>query len=145
MAEERIIWQPNEIPLEEWEAMSRADQINWWKSRQAKTLHKKPHMKRAIDLYNKGTLTETGFFTFVATNAVPKEIEQFVKVCPPDLLAKLKEYLTEHGEDEQKWPRTYSIRTYFPWVTPEEIEETERREQEQLWNGVRLLKAYFHR
>jgi len=66
-----------------------------------------------------------------------------VKACPPDILAELKSALSHYGPDESKWPRMFCMASYFPWVTPEEIAESKRKEQEQIWAGVRLLKEHF--
>jgi hypothetical protein len=146
MTKERLIWRPNEIPLDQWERMSREDQIKWWKDHQEQDSQEqpppKPHMKKAISLYDRGEITQTEFCTWVMKYAALEEIEEFVRVCPPELMSKLKEDLDQHGQDETKWPRTYYMASYAPWVTAEAIEESRRREQEQIWNGVRLLKAH---
>ncbi len=89
MTQEHIIWRPNEIPLERWEALSRADQIKWWKDRQGPPAPK-PHMKKAIRLWNRGMITQHEFLSFVANSATLDEIEEFVRECPPDLLATLR-------------------------------------------------------
>ena len=145
MTRERLLWRPNEISREEWEAMSRADQIKWWKDHQDKTPYTKPHMIEAVELYNKGFITQMEFSSFVAKSIAPEELEEFIQACPPDLLAVLKESLASYGDDETKWPRTFSIASYVPWITTEEINESRRQEQEQIWRGVRILKEYFRR
>jgi hypothetical protein len=144
MTNQRIIWRPNEIPLEQWEAMSRADQIQWWKDRQGPP-DPRPQMKKAIRLYHRGIITQHEFPQFVAKWATPDEIESFVRDCPAELLARLHEELDHYGPDETRWPRTFHSGCYAPWVTPEEIKEAQRQEQESIWNGMRLLKAYFSR
>jgi hypothetical protein len=143
MARERIIWCPNEIPSEEWEAMSRADQTKWWKDHRDEMPYTKPHMKETVELYNEGCITQMEFCSVVAKLVVPEEIEDFFQACPLDLVAILKESLASYGDDETKWPRTFSIASYAPWVTAEEIKESQRQEQEQIWSGVRILKDYF--
>jgi hypothetical protein len=50
--------------------------------------------------------------------------------------------LAQYGPDESNWPQTFQMATYAPWVTAEEIKDSERRQQEQIWTGVRLLKKY---
>jgi len=99
-------------------------------------------MKEAISLYNKGVITVGGFVCLVYELAAPAEIEEFLSACPADLLSALKESLASYGEDESTWPRTFCIASYAPWVTPEEIEESRRREQQRIWDGVRLLKRW---
>ena len=141
MSEERLIWRPNEIPLEKWEAMPREEQIRWWQDHQLPP-PAKPHMKKAITLYDKGHITQHEFCAFVAQIAAPEEIEEFVQHCPPQLIEVLKVQLAEYGPDESSWPRTVRMATYAPWVTAEEIRDSERRQQEQIWTGVRLLKKY---
>jgi hypothetical protein len=144
MTKERLIWRPNGISLDQWEKMSREDQIKWWKDHQEKDRQEsprpKPHMKEAISLYDRGVITQTEFCVRVAKSAALEEIGEFVRECPPELMSTLKEDLDQYGPDESRWPRYYSIASFWPWVTPEEIEESRRREQEQIWNGVRLLK-----
>lgn len=144
MAKERLIWRPNAVSPEAWEAMSREEQINWWKA-QRSPARPKSHVKEAISHYAKGHFTEIDFVTFVSEHVEPEEIEEFVRACPPDLLAILRDALADYGEDESVWPRTFHAGSHFPWVTPEEIGESTRRKQEQIWRGVRLLKEYFRR
>jgi hypothetical protein len=144
MTKERLNWRPNEISPAAWEAMTREEQIHWWKSRTA-PLWPKPHMAEAITLYDKGNITLSEFVARVLELAVPEEIEGFLRACPPGLLGALRESLAAYGEDEAAWPRTFCMASYFPWVTAEEIESSQRREQEAIWSGVRLLKEYFSR
>jgi len=144
MTEERLIWRPNEISPTAWETMTREEQIQWWKTRTA-PLRPKAHMVEPVALYEKGNITVSEFVTRVLELAVPDEIEGFVRACPPELLAALRESLAAYGEDEAAWPRTFRLASYFPWVTAEVIEESRRHEQEAIWSGVRLLKDYFSR
>ncbi len=144
MTKERLIWCPNEISPAAWEAMTREEQIQWWKSRTAPQ-RPKATMAEAVALYDKGYITVSEFVTRVLELAVPDEIEGCVRACPPELLAALRESLAVYGEDEAAWPRTFRMGSYFPWVTAEEIEESKRREQQAIWSGVRLLKEYFSR
>jgi hypothetical protein len=136
---ERPIWRPNAIPADEWEAMSREEQIACWKANREPPSPKR-HMSQAIRYYEEGNLTQSEFCLWVIRFATRQEIEEFVAQCPSELMSVLKDYLGKYGEDESRWPRTYCMRSYFPWTTPEEIEESERREHEQIWSGVRLLK-----
>jgi hypothetical protein len=99
-------------------------------------------MKTAIILYNKGHITQHEFCAFVAKIAAPEELEEFIQKCPPELMDVLKRQLAEYGPDESKWPRTFHLASYAPWVTPEEYEDSLFREQERIWNGVRLLKKH---
>jgi hypothetical protein len=95
-----------------------------------------------IDCYREGTIARGGFCSEVARIAVPEEIQEFLEECPPDLLEALQKDLAVYGEDEFNWPRTFCIACHAPWLTPEQIEEAQRQEQEAIWNGVRLLKRY---
>jgi hypothetical protein len=144
MTKERMIWRPNEIAPTAWEAMTREEQVNWWKSRRVPA-SPQGHMADAVALYGEGNITQGEFITLVLQLAAPEEIEGFVRACPPALLAALRESLAAYGDEEAVWPRTYSMASYFPWVTAEEIEESRRREQEVIWRGVRLLKELFSR
>jgi len=127
MTRDHLIWRPNAIAPDDWEALTREEQIAWWKAQQ-KPPGLKRHMKEAIALYDEGNITLGDFISLVYKLAVPEEIEEFVRVCPPDMLAALKESLAIYGDDEKAWPRTYSIAAHFPWVTPEEIEKSKRQE-----------------
>ena len=141
MMREQLIWRPNAIPLDVWEAMSRDDQIAWWKA-QEKPREPKRHMKVAISMYKKGFITLGEFVCLVYKLAAAEEIEEFMRLCPAEMLAALKESLTSYGDDEETWPRLIYGACYDPWVPPEEIEESRRQEQERIWAGVRLLKQY---
>jgi hypothetical protein len=142
MAKERIVWRPNAIPAEQWDAMSRADQIQWWEDRQELPCPK-PHMREAIGLYERGDLTGTEFTVWVMRYACLEEMADFLRECPPELLARITETLTQYGDDETQWPRTYHLACYAPWIAADKIKAAQRREQEEIWNGVRLLKKFF--
>jgi len=101
-------------------------------------------MIRAIELYIQGQITQNEFSFSVCKLAVREEVEEFIRVCPPDLMAGLRKMLTSYGPDESRWPRSFSICCYAPWVTDEEIMRSQKLEQEQVWNGVRLLKEFIH-
>jgi len=139
MSRERLIWRPNAIPLDVWEAMSREKQIAWWKA-QEKPPGPKRHMKVAISMHRKGIITLGEFVCLVYQLAAAEEIEEFLKLCPADMLSTLKESLASFGDDEKTWPRFFGSANYAPWVTPEEIEESTRQLQERIGDGVRLLK-----
>jgi hypothetical protein len=144
MTEERPIWRPNEIPPLEWERIPRADQIKWWKDREPSPGKKLP-MKRAVQLFRRGVITLLEFSAWVIANAAEDEIEEFVQICPPDLMAALQETLARAPADgdAEGWASRIFIHTrvYAPWVTQEEIKESERRDHEQYWAGVKLLRA----
>jgi hypothetical protein len=146
MTKERLIWRPNEISPEEWDALSREEQIQWWKDLEAsRPKRAKPHMIHAVDVYNRGDITKTEFGNYVCRLAIRDEMEEFIRLCPPDLMAEIKRMLANHpGDDQTKWPRTFYIACYAPWVTAEQIEESKRKEQEQTWNGIRILKEFIH-
>jgi hypothetical protein len=140
MMREQLIWRPNAVPLEVWEAMTREAQIAWWKSQSNEPPQPKRHMKEAISQYNKGIITLGEFVCVICKLAAQDEIEEVVRECPDDLLSALNDSLASYGEDESTWPRTCYIACDAPWVTPEEIESSRRQEQQQIWDGVRLLK-----
>jgi hypothetical protein len=82
---ERLGWRPNEIPPEQWERLSHADQLKWWKDR-VKTATPKPHMKKGIALYNEGQFTIGSFLCFTVQHATLEEVNEFERECPPVLL-----------------------------------------------------------
>ena len=127
MTRERLIWRPNAVPPDVWEAMSREDQIAWWKAQPKAPSKPKRRMKDAITQDNKGIITIGEFVCLVYKLAAPDEIEEFVSACPAELLSKLKESLGSYGEDESAWPRTFYSACYAPRVRPEEIEESRAR------------------
>jgi hypothetical protein len=139
MARERIIWRPNSIAPEIWEAMSREKQFAWWKSQPGDAPPKR-HMKTAIGQYYRGIILRSEFPDAVFRRATLDEIDEFLNECPADLLLTLKESLDAYGEDESAWPHFLCSACFPPWVTQKEIEESERKAQENIWNGVRLLK-----
>jgi hypothetical protein len=96
----------------------------------------------AVRLYNKGFITRHEFVSSVAKWGSLNEMDEFIRDCPSDLMEYLKAELESYGVDESKWPRTFRAGSYFPWVTAQEIEESQSQEQECIWNGVRLLKQH---
>jgi hypothetical protein len=83
-------------------------------------------MAEAVALYDEGNITQGEFVTLVLQLAAPEEIEGFVRACPPELLAALRESLAAYGDDEAAWPRTYRIASYFRWC-PVTVDRLERR------------------
>ena len=142
---ERIIWRPNEVSPDQWDAMTRAEQIAWWKDREArKPISPKPHMMKAIALYSQGNITLTDFCTFAISHATADEIGEFIAECPPELMTALTQRLALYPEDaEDEWPRTFQIRSYAPWVTSDEIKAFEQEEENRFRDGVRVLREYF--
>jgi hypothetical protein len=140
MTQERLIWRPNAVAPDVWEAMSQEAQVAWWKAQPKGPPRPKRRMTEAIAQYKRGIVTASAFVSVVYELAAPDEIEEFLAACPADLISVLKESLADYGEDEATWPRTYSSACYPPWLIPEEIEESRRHAQKQIWDGVRLLK-----
>jgi hypothetical protein len=58
VAEERLIWRPNEVSPDEWDRLSRNQQIQWWKDH-ATPPKPPPHPLRAVALYHEGKITRS--------------------------------------------------------------------------------------
>ena len=89
-----------------------------------------------------GEITQNEFLACVVRHAVPEQIEAFMAQCPADLLAALRERLEMYDTATGIGPVTFRLGTYAPWVTDDEIAESQRQDQERVWRGVRLLKGY---
>ena len=89
---ERLIWRPNRSPPDQWEGMTRAEQIAWWKENRLPP-NPKSHVVTAISHYEEGTIAQSYFLVLVANLAAPEEIEEFIRVCPRDLMARLQKDL----------------------------------------------------
>lgn len=141
MSEEQLVWRPNHISPEEWNAKTREEQIAYWDSRPRKEAPKR-HMTDVIGLYEGGAITSAECFLLLCKLAADDEVEWFVSVCPPQVMSLLLESLAAYGEDEAAWPRTVAIVCYAPWVSAEDVERSQGREQEAIWHGVRILKSH---
>jgi hypothetical protein len=147
MSQERLIWRPNSIPLSEWEKMPREEQIRWWKSRQEP--YRKPDMKRALKSYQKGSITLHEFPTYVCLFADKAEIAEFFEICPAELVDALKKKLNQlpADDDDIGWSKIVWLGSacYAPWVTKEEIQESDRQRDQDFRVGVKLLRAHLRK
>ncbi len=98
----------------------------------------KPHMVKAIELYEIGHITQTEFVNFVPQITTLEEIEEFIKACPPDLMVSLKEFVASYNKSHI----TFHMGSYVPGVTSEQIKESQRKEKEQMEKGIQLLKKH---
>jgi hypothetical protein len=97
MTQERLIWRPNTVAPDVWEAMSREAQVAWWKAEPNGPPRPKRRMTEAIAQYKRGIVTASDFVCRVYELAAPDEIGEFLAACPADLLSVLQESLANYG------------------------------------------------
>ena len=148
---ERLIWRPNCIPAEQWEAMDRADQIAWWKADQAKQpISVEPTPARLVEAYNSEYVTLFGFVSKIFEVVTDENIIEFAKTCPVDLWEQIEKEvasLPPDGDDAQ-WSEIRILCSggiYPPWFDAEEErksrEESNRKCIARMRHGVRLIRA----
>src|SRR4051794_27763418 len=122
---ERLIYRPNSFTPEEWDALSRDQQIKWWKDQTSREPKGLPiHPLRAVRLYRKGIITQAEILSVAFMHLTEENMQEFLDGCPAEVLQKLQETvdLLPANDDDQGWSQLVSIEagSYAPWVTDEE-------------------------
>jgi hypothetical protein len=142
---ERHIWRPNSFTPEEWEKLSREQQITWWKD-QVEPEPKGPaiHPLWAVRGYAKGIITKAECLAFVFTRLTEGNEKEFLVGCPADVLRQLQEEADRlpANDDDQGWGQLISIESacYFPWVTDQEIQQGQKETRRRFREGVAVFR-----
>jgi hypothetical protein len=141
---ERIIWRPNAIALEDWNGLSREEQIQWWKNQQPKRASDRPNPMKMIVLYDRGVLTRTEMLNQIVHSLTEENIARFLEYCPADVWDELHEVVAglPEDDDDQSWGKLISIASvsFAPWVTLDEIRRVEEESNRQFRAGVALFR-----
>jgi hypothetical protein len=145
MNNERLIWHPNEISPEEWNELSREQQIQWWRDRQPKHVPVKNPL-RHINYFKEGKQTLVGVIAGIFDHLTDENIMEFIDNCPAEVMHALiskAETMPPDGDDNG-WEQVlvFSGACYAPWVTAEEIKESERRQRQDFRDGIRVFRAH---
>ena len=139
---DRLIYRPNHFTPDEWDNLSREQQIRWWKDRQPK--RSSPHPRKGLRLYAKGTITKAEIPGFVFDNLTEDNLEEFIGSCPEDVLQLLRNTAASFPADgdDQGWSQLVRIQgvCYPPWVTQEEIRQELQERDRRFREGVRVLR-----
>jgi hypothetical protein len=140
---ERPIWRPNSFTPDEWNRLSREDQIRWWKDRQPKPQRLDP--MKAIRLFRMGTITALEMPGFVFVNLTKENVQQFLGGCPSEELQVLRQKAASlpANADEEGWSRLVSIQSacHDPWVTEDEIRQDRQETDRRFRQGVELFRT----
>ena len=146
MREQRIVWRPNSFTPEEWDALSRDEQIQWYKDNKPKDrLPSNP--QQAVEAYFEGALTDGEFQFRVFERVTEDNVQEFVEKCPPDVQIFLRQQTLDYppDEDDEGWGQLRIIQSYCysPWAEPtrEEIQEAEKESIRLVRQGVRLFRS----
>ena len=143
MTREDHIWRPNVIPEETWNAKSAGEQADWWRDKLKSNLATKGSMLEVPRLYVDGMITLSECFTLICKRATESESSEFVEKCPAEILASLRDELVHHKENDRAgWPRAIHMASYTPWTSEDENETSLVAEQQQIWDGVAILKRH---
>lgn len=139
------IWRPNGFTPEEWRRLTRDQQARWWKDQESKEpVGREP--LRAIDLYREGAIAKGETPSAVFRRLTEKNVREFLTHCAPDLLLLVREHAASlpADDDEERWGEVVHIfgGEYDPWVTVEEIRETEEEAQHRFREGLRVFRAH---
>lgn len=142
--QEPIVWRPNSISQEEWDSKSRERQIAWWRETCEKDeINGKRSMIDILKFYEEGVITLSGCTSMICKRANHNEIPDFLNQCPAEIITHLRKFLHRfQGNDPEKWPRSFFMGSYAPWMTVDQIEACKNNEQQLQWNGVTILKQY---
>jgi hypothetical protein len=143
MDKQPLIFRPNSFTRDEWDNLSREQQIQWWKDQQPKSVRPVDPL-RFVEHYSKGITTRNELKFAVFRCIVPANIHAFLDGCPPDILQDLNQFATTFPEDddEQQWQQTIFIqgRTEAPWTTAEEIEKEDEERKKCFREGLRIFR-----
>lgn len=144
---DRPIWRPNCFSTDQWEALSREEQVQWWnvenESQQAADGPRSP--SRAAELYTRGVITKTGAALYVFERITVENVNSFLATCPQEILQLVidgaRRLPSDHDDEWWKELRLSSGTSYAPWVSEEEVKSAEEELCKQLREGVRIFRA----
>ena len=139
---DRPILRPNAISPNEWDNLSRENQIQWWKDHSTPT--KPSHPLRAITLYKKGMIAKSEIPIFVFERLTVDNVREFIEGCPTELLtllqAKAKKLPADDDDDGWKNVIIHHGAKYAPWIPMEDIREAEE-ESDRRYREGRVLEV----
>jgi hypothetical protein len=143
---ERLIYCPNCFTLDEWEKLSREEQIQWWRDQRAKEPPRLPVQPlTVVRNYERGMLTDMSFGPILFSHLTAENIHEFLKSCPADVLNQLREYASRLPPDgDPGWSDFIMVSSacYPPWVTEEEILQSQRDRDRRFHDGLRIFRAH---
>src|SRR5207253_8311413 len=139
---ERIIWRPNAISPEEWDKMTREEQIQWYRDEATRAPKAPPpHPLVWQQHYLEGRISEGELWSDVFQHLTENNVEEFITGCCPKVLDILSRKAEEMpGDiDEYGWTQYVIARMilYAPWVAPEEAAASEARWRRRIREGVK--------
>lgn len=143
---DRPIWRPNCFSPEQWQSLSREEQIHWWTEKnggqQAEDGARSPN--RATDLYARGVITKKDVPLYVFERITVENVKSFFVFTPQEireLVIDAASQLPPDG-DEKGWNdlRQLSGRSYAPWVSNAEVMSADEAQHRQLREGVRIFR-----
>jgi hypothetical protein len=144
MENQRIIQRPNCLTSQQWEALSREEQIAWWISRAPvqEPSHRGPLEHLAS--YQQGALTDAELQTCVFESLTELNVMELDRY-PEDLLQALAATSAElpADDDETGWCQMIRIfgGMYAPGVTPQDIQQAEESQSRRFREGVGVFRA----
>ncbi len=143
---ERLIHRPNEFTAEEWESLTREQQIAWCKTDMARK-PKGPPLDPLIyvQMFEEGSLTTFDTAIRVFEHLTVGNLATVIAGCSPPALSALTEVAARFpgDSDDLGWTQKLFVRmvAYAPWVTAEDIQRIEEQQSRQLRDGVRLFRT----
>jgi hypothetical protein len=149
MDEQPIIWRPNCFTREEWDGLSREQQIQWckdhWHEGRSPRDPRQYNPLRPVRLYENGTLTQSELVHYVFEHITQDNVDAFLSECPADILLRLRRCANKfpNDDDEERWGRFYFIegRCFPPWVSAEEIQKADEERMQYFREGLRVFRA----
>ena len=137
------IWRPNSFTVEAWDNLGREEQIRWWEAQETRS--PPPEPSKGVEAYLKGTITRAELPTIIFERLTLTNVNEFLTTCPADVLELLRMHAYElpaDGDDEG-WGKLISIQgvCYAPWVTKEEIRESQLDSARQFRQGVQVFRS----
>ena len=139
---ERPIWRPNSFTVEAWDNLGREEQIRWWEAQETRS--PPPEPSKGVEAYLKGTISRAELPTIIFERLTLTNVNEFLTTCPADVLEFLRmpaDELPADGDDEG-WGKLISILggCYAPWVTNEEIRDSQLDSARQFRQGVHVFR-----
>jgi hypothetical protein len=101
--------------------------------------------KKVLRFWKHGWLGKREFHFLLFQTLTPENLEEFLRIVPPDILEELKRVAGEAPTTDEAWSETISIRSWCgPWN--EEIAARVREEEEQASRryraGIETLRGF---
>lgn len=141
---EPLIYRPNSFSPEAWDALTRDEQIEWWKNQTTSTSYSSGSPLRVVQLYERGVYSMSEVPFQILTRLTQDNVFEFFKECPRHFIQFVAQVAAElpKDDDDIEWEQLRFIHagSYDSWVTSEEIELDQSKIKKRIRTGTKIFR-----